>query len=590
MSLRSCLGDFKDKLFRKKKIDGSNNSDLIRTLSLFSLVCMGVGSTLGAGAYVLTGSVDRYDSGPAILISFAIAAFSSLLAGFCYAEFGARVPRAGSAYVYSYVTVGELWGFIIGWNLVLEYIIGVSSVARAWSANLDSLVGGVISNATRNAIPMNINGLASYPDFVSVGIILIITLMLSLGMKTSSAVMTILTIINLLVLTFSTILGYTKADIHNWQLSKDEVDGNGNGGFMPYGFSKVLEGAATCFYAFVGFDVIACVGEEAKNPSKSIPRSIILTLLICFLGYAGVSTSLSLMQPYYLTNIEAPLPEAFKVVGYSWASKPVAVGSMVALTASLLGAAVGMPRIVFSMARDGLLFQIFAKVASNGSPVNATLISGFLSAIMALMFDLNDLVNMMSIGTLMAYILVAASVLLLRYKEGRDDDEIVDDQTDHFMITKIRNYFNISNSPNDVTTSRVLYMILFSISMMIFLSIFLIYGNTSKWWEYLLISIFIFFILSSIFVIVLQPQSRQKLFFKTPMIPWIPCLSIFINIYLMLKLPAATWIRFAVWMIAGFIIYFSYGIRNSRQTLEEYEEFENKNFHEAKKPNYGSTD
>jgi len=590
MSLRSCLGDFKDKLFRKKKIDGSNNSDLIRTLSLFSLVCMGVGSTLGAGAYVLTGSVDRYDSGPAILISFAIAAFSSLLAGFCYAEFGARVPRAGSAYVYSYVTVGELWGFIIGWNLVLEYIIGVSSVARAWSANLDSLVGGVISNATRNAIPMNINGLASYPDFVSVGIILIITLMLSLGMKTSSAVMTILTIINLLVLTFSTILGYTKADIHNWQLSKDEVDGNGNGGFMPYGFSKVLEGAATCFYAFVGFDVIACVGEEAKNPSKSIPRSIILTLLICFLGYAGVSTSLSLMQPYYLTNIEAPLPEAFKVVGYSWASKPVAVGSMVALTASLLGAAVGMPRIVFSMARDGLLFQIFAKVASNGSPVNATLISGFLSAIMALMFDLNDLVNMMSIGTLMAYILVAASVLLLRYKEGSDDDEIVDDQTDHFMITKIRNYFNISNSPNDVTTSRVLYMILFSISMMIFLSIFLIYGNTSKWWEYLLISIFIFFILSSIFVIVLQPQSRQKLFFKTPMIPWIPCLSIFINIYLMLKLPAATWIRFAVWMIAGFIIYFSYGIRNSRQTLEEYEEFENKNFHEAKKPNYGSTD
>jgi len=590
MSLRSCLGDFKDKLFRKKKIDGSNNSDLIRTLSLFSLVCMGVGSTLGAGAYVLTGSVDRYDSGPAILISFAIAAFSSLLAGFCYAEFGARVPRAGSAYVYSYVTVGELWGFIIGWNLVLEYIIGVSSVARAWSANLDSLVGGVISNATRNAIPMNINGLASYPDFVSVGIILIITLMLSLGMKTSSAVMTILTIINLLVLTFSTILGYTKADIHNWQLSKDEVDGNGNGGFMPYGFSKVLEGAATCFYAFVGFDVIACVGEEAKNPSKSIPRSIILTLLICFLGYAGVSTSLSLMQPYYLTNIEAPLPEAFKVVGYSWASKPVAVGSMVALTASLLGAAVGMPRIVFSMARDGLLFQIFAKVASNGSPVNATLISGFLSAIMALMFDLNDLVNMMSIGTLMAYILVAASVLLLRYKEGRDDDEIVDDQTDHFIITKIRNYFNISNSPNDVTTSRVLYMILFSISMMIFLSIFLIYGNTNKWWGYLLISIFIFFILSSIFVIVLQPQSRQKLFFKTPMIPWIPCLSIFINIYLMLKLPAATWIRFAVWMIAGFIIYFSYGIRNSRQTLEEYEEFENKNFHEAKKPNYGSTD
>uniref|UniRef100_H2Z099 Cationic amino acid transporter C-terminal domain-containing protein n=1 Tax=Ciona savignyi TaxID=51511 RepID=H2Z099_CIOSA len=485
------LGRLFQRFSRKKIIEetDADTSDLQRCLSTFNLVAVGVGSTLGAGVYVLTGSVARNDAGPAIILSFTVAAFASMLAGLCYAEFGARVPKAGSAYIYSYVTVGELWGFVIGWNLVLEYIIGKLLVARAWSSNLDSLTGGVIANASRAAMPMNVPGFASYPDFLAVGLIMLVTLLLSIGMKVSSILMTVLTAVNIVVLIFCAVAGFIKGKQYKEQwftqlvqthsFHYDSLCVQGNGGFMPYGFSKMMEGAASCFYAFVGFDTIACVGEEAKNPSKSIPRSIIITLVICLVAYVVVSAALTLMQPYYELDVGAPLPNAFIHVDMGWASKPVAVGSMCALVASVLGAAVGMPRIVFSMARDGLIFRVLATVSNkNRTPVVATILSGIFSAFMALIFDLNDLVNMMSIGTLMAYTLVACSVLLLRMH----------------------------------TRSRVHIALI-----------------------------------------------------RTPLVPSIPLLSIFINIYLMLKLPGATWIRFGVWMVVGGLMYFGYGMRHSSE-------------------------
>uniref|UniRef100_H2Z0A1 Cationic amino acid transporter C-terminal domain-containing protein n=1 Tax=Ciona savignyi TaxID=51511 RepID=H2Z0A1_CIOSA len=472
--------------FSRKKIieeTDADTSDLQRCLSTFNLVAVGVGSTLGAGVYVLTGSVARNDAGPAIILSFTVAAFASMLAGLCYAEFGARVPKAGSAYIYSYVTVGELWGFVIGWNLVLEYIIGVSSVARAWSSNLDSLTGGVIANASRAAMPMNVPGFASYPDFLAVGLIMLVTLLLSIGMKVSSILMTVLTAVNIVVLIFCAVAGFIKADPTNWKLPGGP--GRGNGGFMPYGFSKMMEGAASCFYAFVGFDTIACVGEEAKNPSKSIPRSIIITLVICLVAYVVVSAALTLMQPYYELDVGAPLPNAFIHVDMGWASKPVAVGSMCALVASVLGAAVGMPRIVFSMARDGLIFRVLATVSNkNRTPVVATILSG-----------------------------------------------------------------------------------IFSVVIMTLLSVLLVWGgeNIMRWWGILLISVMVVLILLLGGVIARQPQSRRALLFKTPLVPSIPLLSIFINIYLMLKLPGATWIRFGVWMVVGGLMYFGYGMRHSSE-------------------------
>ena len=257
--------------FTRKKFLASGSlisTQLNRCLSVFDLTALGVGSTLGAGIYVLAGDVARNDTGPSIVIAFTIAAIASILSGLCYAEFGARVPKAGSAYVYSYVTIGELCAFVIGWNLILEYVIGTSSVARAWSSYFDSIFDDRIKNFTISAIgEIRVPGIAKYLDFVSVLVIAILTCVSIIGIKKTSRFNSVFTGINLFVVLFVVGVGACYAEPKNW-----------TDNFMPYGVSGVMSGAATCFYAFVGFDVIATTGEEARNPSRAIPISIVLSL------------------------------------------------------------------------------------------------------------------------------------------------------------------------------------------------------------------------------------------------------------------------------------------------------------------------
>ena len=259
------------KRFTQKKIVDSKSlsqSELSRCLSIFDLTSLGIGSTLGAGIYVLAGEVARSIAGPSIVISFFIAAIASILSGLCYAEFGARVPKAGSAYVYSYVTVGELCAFTIGWNLFLEYVIGASSVARAWSDYFDSIINDRIRDFTLSHLgEIHVPGLSTYPDFFALFFVLLVTFILAIGVKNSSRFNMIFTGINLAVILFIICVGIYFAKGENW--TRD---------FAPYGVSGVFSGAATCFYAFVGFDVIATTGEEARNPSRAIPISIVLAL------------------------------------------------------------------------------------------------------------------------------------------------------------------------------------------------------------------------------------------------------------------------------------------------------------------------
>ena len=255
---------------QKKLVDPKSLSqtELSRCLSIFDLAALGIGSTLGAGIYVLAGEVARSIAGPSIVISFFIAAVASILSGLCYAEFGARVPKAGSAYVYSYVTVGELCAFVIGWNLFLEYVIGASSVARAWSEYFDSILNSRIRNYTLTNIgEIHASGLSRYPDFFALLLVLLVTFILGIGVKNSSRFNNVFTGINLLVILFITCVGLYFAKGENW--TRD---------FAPFGISGIFSGAATCFYAFVGFDVIATTGEEARNPSRAIPIAIVLAL------------------------------------------------------------------------------------------------------------------------------------------------------------------------------------------------------------------------------------------------------------------------------------------------------------------------
>ncbi|KAF4519069.1 hypothetical protein B566_EDAN001659, partial [Ephemera danica] len=344
----------------------------------------------------------------------------------CYAEFAARVPKAGSAYVYSYVSVGEFVAFIIGWNLILEYVIGTASVARGLSSYIDALSNYTMRDAMQRSMPINVDFLSKYPDFLSFGMIMLLTALLSIGVKESTLMNNIFTGLNLITVSIVLVAGSMKADITNWQILPETIpeeykDKAGTGGFMPFGVAGVMAGAAKCFYGFVGFDCVATTGEEAKNPQRNIPIAIVLSLVIIFIAYFGISTVLTMMWPYYLQDADAPFPYVFEQVGWPVVKWIVTVGAVFALCTSLLGAMFPLPRVLYAMAKDGLIFRFLSTIHPRAqTPLIATIVSGLFAGIMAVIFDLQQLIDMMSIGTLLAYTIVAICVLVLRYQDSED--------------------------------------------------------------------------------------------------------------------------------------------------------------------------
>jgi APA family basic amino acid/polyamine antiporter len=431
-------------LFRRKPIaelvlEGDHPNALRRELGAGDLVMLAIGAVIGAGIFGAIGTaaagqtdaqghVIRSGAGPALVLSFLLLGGACALAALCYAELASMIPQAGSAYAYSYATLGEVVAWIIGWDLILEYAVGNVAVAISWGDYFKTLTGGLIhlpvwmttgyrtallsSDPTIHGLLEKAPRIAGIPILINVPaflIVMLITWVLLRGVRESARANNVMVVIKLLALTLFVVVGLTKINAANYHP------------FMPNGFAGVHHGAAIVFFAYIGFDAISTAAEETKNPQRNLPLGILGGLAICTVIYVIVGAVLTGMVKY--TELDPslhadPLAYALQRVGLSTAGWLVALGAVVSMTAVLLVFQYGQPRIFFSMARDGLLPKWAAKIHGKyRTPYVTTLLTGIFVALWSLIGDAGETYDLTNIGTLFAFVLVCVGVLVLRYTE-----------------------------------------------------------------------------------------------------------------------------------------------------------------------------
>ncbi|MEG8278878.1 amino acid permease [Streptomyces sp. AHA2] len=482
-------------LFRTKKVEQSildteePEHALKKSLSALDLTVFGVGVIIGTGIFVLTGTVAKNNAGPAVALAFVAAGVACALAALCYAEFASTVPVAGSAYTFSYASLGELPAWIIGWDLVLEFALGTAVVAVGWSGYIQSLMenaGWTMPAGLGSREGSDVFGF----DILAAVLVLVLTGILVLGMKLSARVTSIVVAIKVTVVLVVIIAGAFLIKGANYDpfVPKSKPVEAGASldspliqlmfGWAPsnFGVMGIFTAASVVFFAFIGFDVVATAAEETRNPQRDMPRGIIGSLIICTTLYVLVSIVVTGMQHYSRLSIDAPLADAFKATGHPWFAGFISFGAAVGLTTVCMILLLGQTRVFFAMSRDGLLPRFFSRVHPRfKTPHRPTILLGVIIAILAGFTPLTELAALVNIGTLFAFVVVAIGVIILR--RTRPD----------------------------------------------------------------------------------LPRA-----FRTPWVPVIPILSVCASLWLMINLPAETWVRFGIWMAAGFVLYFVYGRTHSR--------------------------
>lgn len=395
---------------------------LRKDLSWWDLTVFGVSVVIGAGIFTITASTAGNLTGPAISISFILAAIACGLAALCYAEFASTVPVAGSAYTFSYATFGEFVAWIIGWDLILEFAVAAAVVAKGWSSYLGTVFGfgGGIANVGGFEV-----------DWGALVIIAFVTLLLARGTKLSAEVSLVITVIKVAVVLLVVIVGsfFIKASNYSPFIPPAESGSGGSGTEQSlfslltgaegshYGWYGLLAGASIVFFAFIGFDIVATTAEETKNPQRDVPRGILSSLAIVTVLYVAVSVVLSGMVSY--TELRdagsgANLATAFEANGVNWAATVISIGALAGLTTVVIVLMLGQTRVLFAMSRDGLMPRRLAQTSEQGTPVRITVIVGVVVAIAATVFPIGKLEEMVNIGTLFAFVLVSAGVMVLR--------------------------------------------------------------------------------------------------------------------------------------------------------------------------------
>jgi APA family basic amino acid/polyamine antiporter len=414
------------RLFSTKPIgelhEADTNNELRRTLDARALVLLGIGAIIGTGIFVLTGTAAANHAGPALVVSFIIAGVGCALAGLCYAEFASMIPAAGSAYSYSYATLGELVAWFIGWNLILEYLFAAGTVAVGWSGYVVSLVEQLgwhlpdaLTNApfTKGAGPHEIVRTGAIVNLPAVLIIACITAMCYVGIHQSARFNAVVVAIKVAVILLFIGFGMYAIDGANWQPFIPENTGK----FGQFGISGVVQAAGIIFFAYIGFDAVSTAAQEAKNPQRDMPIGIMGSLVVCTVLYVAVAAVLTGMVPY--TELNSPAPVALALDRHpelSWLAGWIKLGAIAGMTSVMLVMLLGQPRIFYAMSRDGLLPPLFRKVhPTHKTPYVGTLITGALAAVIAGLFPVTILGELVSIGTLLAFTTVCIGVLVLRY-------------------------------------------------------------------------------------------------------------------------------------------------------------------------------
>ncbi|KAJ6975005.1 cationic amino acid transporter 2, vacuolar [Populus alba] len=596
-------------LIRRKQVDSVHfkrhgHHQLAKELSVPHLIAIGVGSTIGAGIYILVGTVAREHSGPALFISFLIAGIAAALSAFCYAELASRCPSAGSAYHYSYICVGEGVAWLIGWALILEYTIGGSAVARGISPNLALFFGG------QDSLPFflarqHIPGFDVLVDPCAAVLVLVVTGLLCVGIKESTLAQAVVTSINVCAMLFIIIAGSYLGFKTGW--AGYELPA----GYFPFGVDGMLAGSATVFFAYIGFDSVASTAEEVKNPQRDLPLGIGLALSICCCLYMLVSVVIVGLVPYYAMDPDTPISSAFAAYGMQWAAYLVAAGAVMALCSTLMGSILPQPRILMAMARDGLLPSFFSDINKRSQvPVKSTLVTGLGSAVLAFFMDVSQLAGMVSVGTLLAFTMVAVSVLILRYVPPNEVpfpsslQEIIDSvslrySTGSQEVTKEKSGFHASTSmdsnlPLLGKATAIEYPIIvkqgaqgnffinegsrrkiagWTITATFVGAFLLAYAasdlNLPRLLRFIVCGIGGALLLFGLIVLtcIEQDDARHNFGhsggFICPFVPLLPIVCFLVNIYLLINLGAATWTRVSVWLIVGVLVYTFYGRTHS---------------------------
>jgi basic amino acid/polyamine antiporter, APA family len=558
-------------LFRKKSVqqilqqvkegDESIHGGLKKHLRVRDLTAFGIAAIIGAGIFSTIGKASA-DGGPAVILLFIFTAIACGFAAFCYAEFSSMVPVSGSAYTYSYVAFGELFAWIIGWALIMEYAIGNIVVAISWSGYFSTLLTHIqlpgfptgihlpewsgidyfsakraFINAAANPTDIQLKEAEGYLAWISAPVFggikfildipailinILITWLVYRGMRETRNASNIMVAIKLIVVFMVICLGAAYVNPENWSP------------FMPQGLGGVLAGVSAVFFAYIGFDAISTTAEECHNPQRDLPRGMMYSIIICTILYVFIALVLTGMVNYQELAVSDPLAFVFSRLGLNWISGIIAVSAVVAMASVLLVFQLGQPRIWMSMSRDGLLPKAFSRVHPRfGTPSFATIITGLLVGIPILFIDLDTVVDLCSIGTLFAFILVCGGVLMLQNQK---------DIPRKFRVP----YFNGK----------------FIVPLLLVFALYYCFNYQQQW---LLQSVnpfagidavpmFIFFV---VFIIMAFYSFTRNL-------SLIPVAGILTCLYLMAQIHVKNWVGFTVWLFVGLVIYFSYSYKNSR--------------------------